>query len=134
NLLPIVTVLEIFRHKPHQVHTGDPTHNIRVQNDYFVLLICPSFPSLVADLSTYTSYCFVMGANLASNRLMPVGAGTAMSNSISSPSPFTFTTVPTPHFLCTALSPAFHTAFSAPDVIFLSIAIFLSSFFFSVVI
>src|SRR5699024_6501963 len=72
-----------------------------------------------------------MGANLASNRLIPVGAGKAISNSISSPSPFTFTTVPTPHFLCTALSPAFHPAFSAPVVIFLAAAFLLGVCFFT---
>src|SRR5699024_6501964 len=52
-------------------------------------------------------------------------------NSISSPSPFTFTTVPTPHFLCTALSPAFHAAFSAPVVIFLAAAFLIGACFFT---
>src|SRR5690625_7462200 len=50
-------------------------------------------------------YSFVIGANLANTRLIPVGVGNAISSSIASPSPCTFTTVPTPHFLFAALSP-----------------------------
>src|SRR5699024_12780266 len=75
-----------------------------------------------------------MGANLASNRLIPVGAGKAISNSISSPSPFTFTTVPTPPFLCTALSPAFHAAFSAPVAIFFAADFLIGACFFTEVV
>src|SRR5699024_1555535 len=73
-------------------------------------------------LSIYTtpSYCFVIGANFANNRLIPVGAGKATSTSISSPSPVTFTIVPIPHLLCFALSPTFHVAFSAPVVVIFS--------------
>src|SRR5690606_10219051 len=52
------------------------------------------------------SSALAIGANRASSRLMPTGAGKAILSSVSSPSPFTMTTVPTPHLRWTTLSPA----------------------------
>src|SRR5690625_2446896 len=62
---------------------------------------------------------FVIGASCASTRLMPVGAGKAISSSIVSPSPCTFTTVPVPHFLCFALSPGAHVSPPGLAVLFI---------------
>ena len=45
---------------------------------------------------------------------MPIGLGKAISNSFPSPSPFTLTTVPIPHFLCDALSPTAQPISSPP--------------------
>ena len=69
------------------------------------------------DISSFLSYCFVTGANFANKRLTPIGLGNAISNSFASPSPFTLTTVPTPHFWWEALSPTAQPICSPPVVL-----------------
>src|SRR5699024_11085205 len=86
------------------------------------LYILLFFLSLVLSLThLHLIYSFVIGANFANKRLIPVGAGKAMSNSKSSPCPLVLTTVPTPHILCFALSPACQAICSAPDSRFVDI-------------
>ena len=69
------------------------------------------------DISSFLSYCFVTGANFANKRLTPIGLGNAISNSFASPSPFTLTTVPIPHFWWEALSPTAQPICSPPVVL-----------------
>src|SRR5690606_16537278 len=118
-------------HIPHLVQRAYPTHGIHNCTDleahvvHELALLLTFFPYIQSSLS----YCtFVIGANFASNRLIPVGLGKAISNSFDSPSPFTLTTVPIPHFLCSALSPTFQPISSPPvDVITGLANVFLSA-------
>lgn len=59
-------------------------------------------------------YSRSIGANLAKSFLIPVGLGKAMSNSVSSPVPFTLTTVPVPHLPCFTFSPTFQSIPAPP--------------------
>src|SRR5690625_4228544 len=105
-LLLILSVFTVSDHIPRQVLSVCRVHNIHIHIGLIFLLMHQSDLALVVyPLLQGPPYSFVIGANLANTRLIPVGAGNAISSSIASPSPRTFTTVPTPHFLCAALSP-----------------------------
>src|SRR5690625_4207717 len=106
----------IFDHIQRLEHLVHPVHGIHDYNDGVADEALLSDPVLPVYPFIQHLYFFVIGANLANKRLIPVGAGKATSSSIASPSPCTFTTVPTPHFLWSALSPGIHASLSAPDV------------------
>src|SRR5690625_1911135 len=97
--LPAEATHEIVDHTLHQVHSVDRGRNIHthiylsVQLTYLSFVLLPTFPSYQHP------YCFVIGANFANKRLIPVGAGKATSSSVSSPVPVTLTIVPVPHLL-----------------------------------
>src|SRR5690625_7827444 len=98
-LLLILSVFTVSDHITRQVHSVCRVHNIHIHIGLIFLLMHQSDLALVVyPLLQVPPYSFVIGANLANTRLIPVGAGNAISSSISSTSPCTFTTVPPSHF------------------------------------
>src|SRR5699024_2750215 len=117
-LLPVFSVLAVSDHIQRQVHSVCRVHNIHIRTGLIFFLMHHSDLALVVyPLLQVPPYSFVIVATLANTCLIPVGAGNAISSSIASPSPCTFTTVPAPHFLCAALSPGPHVSLSAPVVV-----------------
>ena len=82
----VPAILLAFHHTLHPVRLAYRAHNIHNHIDSVIRSVLVFDPALfVYPLAD--SYSFVIGANFASNRLIPTGAGKATSNSILSPSP-----------------------------------------------